>query len=74
MTVTDPDKADVVLSDAEISVTEESTATYDVQLSHQPPSGETLTVAIVITGPSGATLVTIDEPLLTFNSGNWDFG
>ena len=74
VTVTDPDKADVVLSDAEISVTEESTATYDVQLSHQPPSGETLTVAIVVTGPSGATLVTIDESLLTFNSGNWDFG
>ena len=74
VTVTDPDKADVVLSDAEISVTEESTATYDVQLSHQPPSGQTLTVEIVVTGPSGATLVTLDKSSLTFNSGNWDFG
>ena len=74
VTVTDPDKADVVLSDTEISVTEESTATYDVQLSHQPPSGETLTVEIVVTGPSGATLVTLDKSSLTFDSGNWNVG
>ena len=74
VTVTDPDKADVVLFDTEISVTEESTATYNVQLSHQPPSGQTLTVAIAVTGPSGATPVTLDKSSLTFNSGIWDIG
>ena len=72
VTITDPDKSEAVLSTNALSVTEESTGTYTVRLSHQPASGDTLTVAIAITGPAGATDVTVDDNSLDFTSTNWN--
>ena len=77
VTVTDPDRSAAVLkvSDSEVTtltVLEESTATYDVSLSHQPDSGDTLTVTLTVSG--SGTKVTLDNASLTFTSSNWDAG
>ena len=83
VSVTDPDRSAAMLtvSGSEISalnVLEEDTATYDVALSHQPASGDTLTVTLTVTG--SGTQVTLDtdsgmtgdQNTLAFTSSNWD--
>ena len=61
-----------------MTVLEEDTATYDVALSHQPASGDTLTVTLTVTG-SGTQITldtdsgtTGDQNTLEFDSSNWD--
>ncbi len=72
VTITDPDRSAVELSTDTLTITEEGTGSYTVALSHQPAASDTLTVAIAITGPSGSTLVTVDDDSLDFNATNWD--
>ena len=75
VTVTDPDRSEAVLkvSDSEVAtltVLEEGTATYGISLSHQPASGDTLTVELTVTG--SGTPVTVEPTSLTFTSSDWD--
>ena len=75
VTVIDPDRSEAVLkvSDSEVAtltVLEEGTATYGISLSHQPASGDTLTVELTVTG--SGTPVTVEPTSLTFTSSDWD--
>ncbi len=72
ITITDTDKSEAVLSVDTLNVTEESTGSYTVALSHQPAASDTLMVEIEITGPPGATLVTVDDDSLEFTASNWN--
>ena len=85
VSVTDPDRSAAVLTSTgtastitELTVLEEGTATYDVALSHQPASVDTLTVTLTVTG--SGTQITVDtdsgtsgnQNTLEFTSSNWD--
>ena len=76
VSVTDPDLSAAVLTVdsspiSTLTVLEGETATYDVALSHQPASGDTLTVTLTIP-PTSGTPVTVDDDSLDFDSSNWD--
>ena len=71
-----------ILPSLSLTVAEESTLTYRVLLSHQPASGDTLTVTMTIDRRSptaGSTLITLDTDLntpgdqntLTFTAADW---
>ena len=80
--VIDPDRSAAVLTSGgspvtRLTVLEESTATYNVALSHKPASGDELTVTLTVTGTG--TQITVDtssddgnQNTLTFDSTNWD--
>ena len=82
LTIVDPDRSSAVLTSGgsilrSLTVLEESTATYDVTLSHKPASGDELTVTLTVTGTG--TPITVDtstdagnQNTLTFDSTNWN--
>ncbi len=61
-----------------IIVAENATATYKVKLGHQPPSGDDVTVTLVVSNATNST-ITVDtnsgtpgnQNTLTFTNGNW---
>ena len=85
VTVTDPDRTKPLFTPRLqlLTVGEEGTATFQISLSHQPASGDILTVTFALTRlqPSGgSTLVTFDadsvapgdQSTLTFTDADWD--
>ena len=72
MFVADPDEINIDISETTLNVTEESTATYGVRISHQPRTNNTATVLIDMTAPDPSTRITLNTPSLTFDSTNWD--
>ena len=70
--VADPDEINIDISETMLNVTEESTATYGIRLSHQPRTNNTSTVLIDMTAPDPSTRITLDNPSFTFDSTNWD--
>ena len=71
VTVTDTDTAAIVLSETDLTVTEEYSAgsSYTVKLATQP-SGE---VTVTVSGQAGTDL-TLDKTTLTFTVDSWDDG
>ncbi len=70
--VADPDEINIDISETTLNVTEESTATYGIRLSHQPRTSNTSTVLISLTSPSGSTPITVQPTSMSFDSTNWD--
>ncbi len=66
VTVTDDEMARLVLTPSAVTVNEESTETYTVQLSHVPTGPVTVTVA---SGDAGAATVSAES--LSFTTENW---
>ena len=69
VTVADRDAAALNLSTSALSVTEESSNTYTVQLSSEPAG----TVTVAITGHAG-TALKLDKATLTFTQVTWNAG
>ncbi|MCY4482332.1 MAG: hypothetical protein OXC12_05590, partial [Spirochaetaceae bacterium] len=66
VTVTELDNAGIVLSHAQLSVTEGAAAAYTVQLASEPTAEVTVTV-----GGAAGTDLTVDEASLTFTAATW---
>ena len=67
VTVNDTDTRGVTISQASLTVAEGSTGTYTVKLDTEPTGDVTVT----INDPTDNTVITADEPSLTFDATTW---
>ncbi len=67
VTITDPDTADVTISETAITIAEGGEGTYTVVLATQPASGVEITMTSDTTSAA-----TVSPLILTFTTANWD--